>query len=147
MKAPAGWFPGTEIISMILKMMSGLVLWNGKPSPSALQETVGALYTAQKMVYTYPSGTYTLVSQSQDLGVQFSYHWKRFASSQRIWVWSSHSCIRYLFLSFFILITAQSLLFHISANQVCLINAITTINKHHMFNYLKTSYKRKESDK
>lgn len=55
-KAPAGWFPGTEVISMILKMMNGLVLWNRKPSPSALQETVGALYTAQKMVYTYPSG-------------------------------------------------------------------------------------------
>lgn len=85
------------------------------------------------------------VSQSQDLGVQFSYHWKRFALSQR--VWSSHSCICYLFLSFFILITAQSLLFHISANPAFLISAITTINKHHMFNYLKTSYKRKESDK
>ena len=95
MKAPAGWFPGTKVISMILKMMSGLILENGKPSPSALV------------------------------------------------------CVFFFFLSFFffILITAQSLLFHISANQACSISAITTIKKHHMFNYLKISYKRKESDK
>ena len=78
---------------MILKMMSGLVLENGKPSPSAL-------------VFVF-----------------------------------------FFFLSFFILITAQSLLFHISANQACSISAITTVKKHHMFNYLKISYKRKESDK
>ena len=56
-------------------------------------------------------------------------------------------CFLFLSFFFFILITAQSLLFHISANQACSISAITTIKKHHMFNYLKISYKRKESDK
>lgn len=114
---------------------------------SAPGDSGSLVYCSEDGVYVPLRVRTPWVSQSQVLGIQFLYHWKRFASSQRIWVWSSHSCIRYLFLSFFILITAQSLLFHISANQVCLINAITTINKHHMFNYLKTSFKRKESDK